>query len=142
MICQKTQTITGLVTAVTGNHADITLQAPQQQSCKQCQNQGGCQSFSLSHLLFAKRPIVIENRHYQLGQQLRLDFPNHMILQSVAYLLGLPLLGFIGGVMMASAYHELAGFTLGLCLATLGVFYGRKVTRQSVIKKLIIISQL
>lgn len=138
MTCQKTQTVIGLVTAIADNHADITLQAPQQQSCKQCQNQGGCQSFSLYHLLFAKRPIVIENRHYQLGQQLRLTFPNHMILQSVAYLLGLPLLGFVGGVMVAVTYHELAGFALGLCLATFGGGYGRKVTRQSVIKKLII----
>ncbi len=89
-------------------------------SCK------GCQSLSVYQLIFAKRPLKIDNKNYYVGQQLQAVFPNYLLQQSLYLLLGLPLLGFIVGAIIGSFTHELIGFGLGIVMATSAYFLAKK----------------
>ncbi len=126
MSCKKTQTVSAIITDIATDKAAIRLDTPEQKSCHHCQTQGGCRSVSLYQLLFANRPIYIDNKNYRIGQQLTLQFPDNLILQTVGLLLGLPLLAFVIGVLIATPIHELAGFGLGIALAAIGIGIGKK----------------
>ncbi len=139
MSCEKKQNVSATVINIVGRQARIRLHTPQQQSCQHCQTQGGCRSLSLYQLLFANRPIHIDNQDYHIGQQLQLQFPDSLILQTVGLLLGLPLLGFIVGVVIATPIHELAGFVLGIACASVGIWLGKRYLHKNLSRQLLII---
>lgn len=139
MSCEKKQTIEATITEVAEQQASVRLHTPQQQSCHHCQTQGGCRSLSLYQLLFANQPIYIQNQSYHVGQTIQLQFPDRLILQAVGWLLGLPLAGFILGVLIATPIHELAGFALGIILAVVGIGFGKRVLGKKLGRQLLIL---
>lgn len=126
------------VTAVQPQTATIRLSAEQEKSCAQCQGKGGCRSLSLYQLIFAHKPLTIANVGYRQGQQLRLSFPNKLMSNSIFWLLGLPLLGFIVGVLIGQLHHELTAFGMGLLLTFGGYFIGNKHIKRQLQQELII----
>ncbi len=140
MSCKKTQTVNATITDIVNDKATIRLDTPEQKSCQHCQTQGGCRSVSLYQLLFANRPIYIDNKDYSIGQQLTLQFPDNLILNTVGLLLGLPLIAFVIGVVIATPIHELAGFALGISLATIGIGLGKKFLHQKLSQQLLIVT--
>ncbi len=140
MSCKKTQTVSATITDVATDKATIRLDTPEQKSCHHCQTQGGCRSVSLYQLLFANRPIYIDNDDYRIGQQLILQFPDNLILNAVGLLLGLPLLAFVIGVGIATPIHELAGFGLGITLTVIGIGVGKKYLHRKLSKQLLILT--
>lgn len=129
---QLSQTAVAVVTGITDKTAVIQINDRQRQSCAQCHNKGGCQSLSLYHLLFAKRPISITNQDYRIGQKVSIRFPKSLILQALGWLLGLPLAGFILGVLLAGKSHELMGFVLGVGIALVTMLGGSYIVRRRI----------
>lgn len=121
-----TTTVNARVMQVQQHTATVALSATAKKNCTHCQGKGGCQSLSLYQLLFAQKPLTIRNDNYHTGQSLDIQFPNSLIQSSVLWLLGLPLAGFVIGVVLGGIYHELAGFSAGVGLAFLGYYLGKK----------------
>lgn len=126
------QTAVAVVTDIHDKAAVLQISDQQRQSCAQCHNKGGCQSLSLYQLLFAKRPITIMDKGYRVGQRLRIHFPKNLILHTLVLLLGLPLMGFIVGVLLAGQSHELLGFSLGVGIAWGIMVGGSRMIRRRV----------
>ncbi len=126
----KRQAIQATIVNLDTATATLQIDTPDNNSCIHCQHQGGCQSLSIYQLLFSKHPITIENQGYAIGQQLIIDFPEDIIQKTVCYLLGLPLLGFIFGIVLGQLWHELLAFTLGALFAGIGLLLGRKQVRK------------
>lgn len=131
-------TVIATVSAIDAQQASIQLTAEQQKSCANCQGKGGCQSLSLYQLFFAQNPLHIANRQYHVGQRLRVIFPDRLISHSVYWLLGLPLLGFISGVLLGYLHHELTAFFSGLFLAVAAYFGGKTHVNRLLQKQLLI----
>lgn len=117
-------------------HAAISTTA--KKNCQQCQNKGGCQSLSIYQLFFANRPMILPNKGYHQGQQLTIDFPATLIQQSIGLLLGLPLTGFIIGVLLGGSQHELTGFGIGIVLGLAAYFMSQRLTRRRLLHKVIV----
>ncbi|PIE45022.1 MAG: hypothetical protein CSA45_04465 [Gammaproteobacteria bacterium] len=140
--CQSgREMVDAVVTGIKGDKVTVSIEAPKQKSCSQCQSQGGCQSLSLYQLIYAKRPLTINNRDYRLGEQLQISFPNTLIRLSIYWLLGMPLLGFIVGVIIGWQDRELIGFFVGIGLAFLGFLWGKRQMQKKVHQSLIITSK-
>ncbi len=126
------------VTEISQNnqYAQVTVATPAKNNCQTCASGNGCQSFSIYQLIFANRPLKINNQNYHQGQQLSATFPNRLLQQTLYFLLGLPLLGFILGAIIGSFTHELLGFALGLSLAIITYFFTKKQTKKLISKHL------
>lgn len=137
LTCSSGQlTLKGTVTEVNKQIAHLSISPSEKKSCRQCHNKGGCQSLSLYQLFFANHPITVPNKHYAIGQSLIIHFPSAMIQQSVALLLGLPLVGFISGILMGAVHHELTGFAAGLVLGIAAYFMSRQLVKKRLLNKI------
>lgn len=126
MLCDNQLTLQATVTTVQQEQAEIVLVPKQKKQCSHCQGQGGCQSFSLSHWLFTSKNLTLPNTGYRPGQKLSITFPSDLIQYSLNYLLGLPLLGFLGGILLGNLHHELTAFLLGSLLGLTGYAIGKQ----------------
>lgn len=135
---QQPLTAQATVTEITQHGATIAISSREKKSCQQCENKSGCQSVSIYHLLFSKRPISITNNQYHIGQKLTIKFPNSLILKSVGLLLGLPLTGFILGAVLGGMHHEITGFIVGIIAALLAYRVGQQLLQKQLVPNIII----
>lgn len=130
----QTQPLTVILTVTqldsNQRYVHAVMDSPKTNHCPQCQSRGGCQSLSIYQLLFAKRPLKINNKNYHIGQKLQASFPNDLLQKTLYRLLGFPLLSFIIGVIVGSFQHELLGFCLGVAGAIIAYFFARKQTQS------------
>lgn len=129
MSCQET--LYAKVTEVSGTLVTLDVHTSATKNCTQCHQRSGCRSISVYQWFFASRPLTLTNQNYTVGQTLLINFPSVLLVQSVLYLLGLPLMGFIGGVFSSLIIGEINGFLLGLTLASLlFIFAKHRVIRR------------
>lgn len=138
--CQNSQKlqVNATVTAIHAHTATITLSAEQEKHCAQCQGGGGCRSLSLYQLIFSHKPLNITNNDYRQGQQLSLIFPDKLMINSIFWLLGLPLLGFIIGILIGQLHHEITAFAMGLLLTLGGHLVGKNLITKQLQQQLVI----
>lgn len=124
------------VTAITGNSAHLLLTDSRQQQCEQCQQGKGCQSFSLYQWLYGNQPIAVPNAGYQINQQLSIQFPRYLLLNSIGLMLGTPLLAFLIGIFSSVWVGEGWGFLLALTSACATGYYTRRAVKQRLLPTL------
>ncbi len=120
------------VTAIDGQRAHITLNAASA-ACKRCTQRGGCQSLSVYQWFFADKPLTLANRGYHRGQHLSVAVSPAQLSQALRWLLGLPLAGFISGVLLSPAVGEISGFLLGVVLAAFAFIVAKQRVRKQLI---------
>ncbi len=112
------------VTGLDGNWALVQMQ--RQSACSHCEVSNGCGTGAIGRLLGHRRkPVKIKNE-YQLkpGDNVVLGLPEGAFLKASLLIYGLPLLGLIGGGMLAlwitheselfAIFFAAAGFVTGL----------------------------
>jgi sigma-E factor negative regulatory protein RseC len=112
------------VTSLNGDWAQIQMQ--RQTTCSHCELSNGCGMGAIGRLLgHRSKPVMIRNDHQlKPGDNVLLGLPEKAFLKASLLIYGLPLLGLIGGGILAASIvgesdlvvflFAAAGFTVGL----------------------------
>ena len=112
-----------IVTGLDGNLASIQMQ--RNSACSHCELNSGCGTGTIGRLLgYRSKPLTIKNNYcLKPGDKVILGMSDHAFLKANLLIYGLPLIGLIGGGLVAQWIFPGAELT-GLMFATAGFVAG------------------